>query len=58
MHLDMPYCHRRTGAFGIGEGGGGDLTARKKITQCPKACVVQTHSNRSKSNLNVNNSYV
>ena len=37
--------------------GGGDLIARKKITQCPKACVVQMQSNRSK-NKNVHSSYV
>ena len=47
--------HRRTGTFGLGEGGGGggggDLIARNKITQCPKACVVQTHSNRSKNKM-------
>ena len=35
----------------------GDLTVRKNDTICPKPCVVQTHSNRSK-NKNVHNSYV
>ena len=39
-------------------GGGGAVTLLpEKITQCPKACVVQMHSNRSK-NKNAPNFYV
>ena len=39
-------------------GGGGAVTLLpEKITQCPKACDVQTRSNRIK-NKNVHNSYV
>ena len=43
--------HRRTGTFRLGGGGGGGRRpyCPKKITQCPKECVVQTHSNRSKT---------
>ena len=43
---------------GGGGGRGGDLIARKKIIKhCPKAFVVETHTNGSK-NKNVQNSYV
>ena len=43
--------HRRTGTFGLGGGGGGGAVTLlpEKITQWPKACVVQTHSNCSKT---------
>ena len=39
----------RTGTFGLGGGGGWWPYCPKKITQCPKECVMQTHSNHSKT---------
>ena len=38
--------YRRTGTFGLG---GAVTLLPEKITRCPKASVVQTHSNRSKN---------
>ena len=46
------------GGGGEGKGKGERLPyCPKKITQCPEASVVQTHSNRS-NNKNVHNSHV
>ena len=50
----MVLNHRHTGIFGLA---GAVTILPKKITQCPKACVVQTHSNRSK-NKNAPISYI
>ena len=45
-HTFSNFGHRCTGTFGLG---GAVTLLPEKITQCPKECVVQTHSNRHKT---------